>query len=164
MHARARQRQKRFQIPNRRRPGKMAASTIARQSQAAPRPFFFRPKFSQNRFRWNGSRRACGTRPYAFRGFLPSDATGAQHSAVRPWHQVGPVPCWCVARRLSVTQICAMSDLQHRPDDMIHVRLPAELRAAVERVAQEENRTLSGQVRHIIARAIAQPQQPAGVQ
>ena len=57
-----------------------------------------------------------------------------------------------------------MSDLQHRPDDMIHVRLPAELRAAVERVAQEENRTLSGQVRHIIARAIAQPQQPAGVQ
>jgi CopG-like RHH_1 or ribbon-helix-helix domain, RHH_5 len=47
-----------------------------------------------------------------------------------------------------------MSDLQHRPDDMIHVRLPAELRAAVERVAQEENRTLSGQVRHIIARAV----------
>jgi CopG-like RHH_1 or ribbon-helix-helix domain, RHH_5 len=58
-----------------------------------------------------------------------------------------------------VTQVCAMSDLQHRPDDMIHVRLPAELRAAVERVAQEENRTLSGQVRHIIARAVTKPRQ-----
>jgi hypothetical protein len=65
----------------------------------------------------------------------------------------------CVASRHSVTQVCAMSDLHDRPDDMIHVRLPAELRAAVERVAQEENRTLSGQIRHIIARAVKQPQQ-----
>jgi hypothetical protein len=52
-----------------------------------------------------------------------------------------------------------MSDLQHRPDEMIHVRLPADLRAAVERVAKEQDRTLSGQVRHIIARAVTQEQQ-----
>lgn len=62
-----------------------------------------------------------------------------------------------------VTQNIAMSDLHNQPDEMIHVRLPAELRAAVERVAQEENRTLSGQVRHIIARAVKAPQQERAV-
>lgn len=51
---------------------------------------------------------------------------------------------------------------EQRPEtDMIHVRLPAELRAAVEREAEKQNRTLSGQVRHFISRAIDAQQQAA---
>jgi len=44
--------------------------------------------------------------------------------------------------------------MRDRPDEMITVRLPAELRAAVERAAETEHRTISGQVRYLIASAI----------
>jgi hypothetical protein len=64
-----------------------------------------------------------------------------------------------------------MSDLQRdiemkepteRPDDnMVHLRLPRDLRAAIERQAEQECRTLSGQLRWLLAcglEARAQPQ------
>jgi uncharacterized membrane protein len=50
-----------------------------------------------------------------------------------------------------------MSDLQTdiamkaRPDDMVHLRLPADLRSTVERQAAQQHRTLSGQLRFLIA-------------
>jgi uncharacterized protein (DUF1778 family) len=53
-----------------------------------------------------------------------------------------------------------MSDLHQRPDDMIHVRLPADLRAAIERAAEQEHRTLSGQTRFLLAVAIEARSQP----
>jgi hypothetical protein len=59
-----------------------------------------------------------------------------------------------------------MSDLPNglpmkdRPDDMVHLRLPAELRAAIERAAEREHRTLSGQIRFLIATAIEVRSQP----
>ena len=49
----------------------------------------------------------------------------------------------------------------HRPDEMISVRLPGDLREAIERAAEREHRTVSGQVRYLIASAIErQAQQP----
>ena len=50
-----------------------------------------------------------------------------------------------------------MSDLRDRTDEMIHVRLPAEMRAALEREAARSERSLSGQVRYLIAQAVTQP-------
>jgi hypothetical protein len=66
----------------------------------------------------------------------------------------------CVAALLAVTQVRTMDDLQPRPDEMIHVRVPADLRAAYEREAEKENRTLSGQVRHVLAQADFAQQEP----
>lgn len=54
-------------------------------------------------------------------------------------------------------QDIAMKD---RPDDMVHFRLPPDLRAAVERAAEQECRTLSGQLRYLIASAIEARSQP----
>jgi CopG-like RHH_1 or ribbon-helix-helix domain, RHH_5 len=72
--------------------------------------------------------------------------------------------CGCVAVGRCVTQICAMSDLQQdvskRPDDMIHVRVPSDLREVIARSALQEHRTLSGQVRFLIAYAIETRSQP----
>jgi len=52
--------------------------------------------------------------------------------------------------------------MKERPDE-IHVRLPADLREAIERAAQAEHRTVSGQVRYLIASAIeARSQQRFG--
>jgi hypothetical protein len=53
-----------------------------------------------------------------------------------------------------------MTDLHQRQDDMIHVRLPADLRAAIERAAAQEHRTVSGQIRFLIASAIEARSQP----
>jgi hypothetical protein len=53
-----------------------------------------------------------------------------------------------------------MSDLHQdfamksRPDDMVHLRLPADLRATIERQAEREHRTLSGQIRFLICTGI----------
>jgi hypothetical protein len=70
----------------------------------------------------------------------------------------------CVAASLNVTQTDGMTDLHQdfskRPDDMIHVRLPADLRAAIERQAAQEHRTVSGQIRFLIAIGIEARSQP----
>jgi hypothetical protein len=61
--------------------------------------------------------------------------------------------------------LCA-TDLQdftmkQKPDDMLHVRVPADLRATIKRQAEEEHRTEAGQIRYLIASAIeARAQQP----
>lgn len=44
--------------------------------------------------------------------------------------------------------------MKERPDETITVRLPTDLRAALERAADQEHRTVSGQVRHLIKTAI----------
>ena len=41
-----------------------------------------------------------------------------------------------------------------RSDGTIHVRVSADLRAALEREAARSERTISGQVRHYLARAV----------
>lgn len=44
-----------------------------------------------------------------------------------------------------------------RPDEtMLTVRLPADLRAAIERAAEREHRTVSGQTRWLLASALEQ--------
>jgi len=59
-----------------------------------------------------------------------------------------------------------MSDLQdmpmnEQPDDMIHVRVPADLREAIAREAEKESRTLSGQVRHLLRAELMRRPTPA---
>jgi hypothetical protein len=66
-------------------------------------------------------------------------------------------PPLCALRRHSMLRrFGIMSDLQTdiakgRPDDMVHLRLPADLRSTVERQAAQQHRTLSGQLRFLIA-------------
>jgi hypothetical protein len=48
-----------------------------------------------------------------------------------------------------------MANKERREREQISVTLDRELRAALERAAQEEHRTLSNQVRHWIAQAVA---------
>jgi hypothetical protein len=51
--------------------------------------------------------------------------------------------------------------MKQRPDDMLHVRVPSDLRATIKRQAEEEHRTEAGQIRFLIASAIeARAQQP----
>ena len=45
--------------------------------------------------------------------------------------------------------------------EQISVRLEPELRAAVERAAEREHRTLSGQIRHLVAMACEQRREAA---
>jgi hypothetical protein len=49
--------------------------------------------------------------------------------------------------------------MQGAKGEQISVRLEPELRAAVERAAEREHRTLSGQIRHLVALAYQQRQQ-----
>lgn len=51
--------------------------------------------------------------------------------------------------------VAHMSD---RQTDLLSVRVPAEMREALERVAKKEHRTVSDQVRFIISRAVTQQQ------
>jgi CopG-like RHH_1 or ribbon-helix-helix domain, RHH_5 len=43
---------------------------------------------------------------------------------------------------------------QDKPNDVLAVRMPADLRATIERQAVRDHRTVSGQVRYLIAVAI----------
>ena len=43
-----------------------------------------------------------------------------------------------------------------RSREQVSVVLPRELRVELERVAQQEDRSVSGQVRHYVARALAE--------
>jgi hypothetical protein len=48
-----------------------------------------------------------------------------------------------------------------RPDEaMLTVRVPADLREAIERAAEREHRTVSGQTRFLLASALEQRSQP----
>ena len=53
-----------------------------------------------------------------------------------------------------------LARISERSTDWISIRLPPELRGAMARAAEQEQRTISGQARYIIARAFA-PRQPA---
>jgi CopG-like RHH_1 or ribbon-helix-helix domain, RHH_5 len=73
--------------------------------------------------------------------------------------QNGPESSLSALRRLTQPdRFMPMTDRQ--PELMLSVRVPADLREALARAAEQEHRTLSGQVRHIIARAVEQ-QRPA---
>jgi len=51
--------------------------------------------------------------------------------------------------------------MKERPDDMLHVRVPADLRAVIKRQAEQEHRTEASQIRYLIASAIeARAHQP----
>jgi hypothetical protein len=94
---------------------------------------------------------------------FPFAKTAAIFFAGRTPLRGGPIR-ECVAPLRSVTQVRGMSDLQQdlskRPDDMIHVRLPSDLRAAIERAAALEHRTLSQQIRFLICTGIEARSQP----
>jgi len=47
-----------------------------------------------------------------------------------------------------------MSAEQNKPDETLHLRVPPELRAILERQAAEQHRTLSGHARFLLATAI----------
>jgi len=48
-----------------------------------------------------------------------------------------------------------------KPIEQISVKLDPDLRAAMESVARAEDRTLSGQIRHVLAESVRRRQQPA---
>jgi hypothetical protein len=48
-----------------------------------------------------------------------------------------------------------------RVGEQVSVRLDPELRAAIERQAQSEHRTLSGQIRHLVAQAFQNQERAA---
>ena len=62
----------------------------------------------------------------------------------------------CVAGARAIALIHAMSDLHENfskpePDPMVHVRVPRSMLAEIEREAARSERTISGQVRYLIA-------------
>jgi hypothetical protein len=51
--------------------------------------------------------------------------------------------------------------MKEKPDDMLHVRVPADLRATIKRQAEAEHRTEAAQIRFLICTGIeARAQQP----
>jgi hypothetical protein len=56
-----------------------------------------------------------------------------------------------LSRRFGVMSDLRTDIVKGRPDDMVHLRLRSDLRAAIERQAEREHRTLSGQLRFLIA-------------
>jgi predicted DNA-binding protein len=49
-----------------------------------------------------------------------------------------------------------MDTLKERESGQVSVRLPARLRERLERIAEQEDRTLSGTIRRIVVRALNQ--------
>lgn len=49
---------------------------------------------------------------------------------------------------------------QDKPTDLISVRMPRDLREVIERAAEQEQRTFSGQIRFLICTAIEARSQP----
>ncbi len=87
-------------------------------------------------------------------------------STALPRHFLTQDVCQVVTPSVRQCIVVLMSRQTHVKPEMapaLAVRIAAEDRRRLEEIAQRENRTLSGEVRHIIARRIAEYEQEVAV-